>query len=1485
MRVNLLPGNFFIFLSICAGLANAKAPITDIQFQSYSVSKGLSQNTVTSIVEDRQGFMWFATADGLNRFDGYDFKQYHHDVADEQSLPGGFIRQLYTDSFNQLWIGTHKNGLARYLPDKESFERYSLDGKKNPGTIWAFGSDDQGQLLVADDDHLYRFNQATREFSRLSTRQQSLPSEIKVIFTGQDCCIIGTYGNGIYHYDPDTGSLNQLTSINARFLFDLQLINDELWFGTEQGAIVTDQDLNIKRTFSANTTPRIVGNAVRAIEKGNNGQVWIGTDKGISIISQDRSHSYNLNDQNQSQANLNSSFILDIKNDTKGNIWLGGYTGGIHRYNAAALKIKHFKGENELGGNVVWSVAEDSNGDIWLASQNGGLTRYNPNTGQFSKYLQQRGLTLFDMKVDSRDRIWISASDGVHLFQIRNNQLNPLQSFSLPHIAYNFEISKGHVWFSSNENNQLFSIDLDSLEISSLSTGDSDVTSVLPTLVDESNHLWLLTNRGLTLLNLSNHADKQRTFNIQNRHFDMVSAIAHQGFYWIATNGDGLLQLDQDYQLLRHYTLEDGLSSNNLTGLYANGDNIWITNLKSVDQLSIGEQKIEQKITSDMLDFNSLNEGSGFFSQAGILYLGGSDGFFKFTPSTDSAQKLEPLPPPLISALSIRNFNVTVNSEDSPLSRPIHLQNELTLNNDAYPFALTLTALTPLRPEKIEYRYRLSGITNGWLIADTRTRQAVFTNNLLFGTYTFEAQAREDNGTWSKSRKLLIKIQPPIWLSPWAILLYLSLGILFVSYWLKRIKTLRKTHRAIKVSEERLKLTLWGSGDELWDWNIPNGKVHRSNTWNLLSFPEDNVRADLSHFTNIHPCDLERAKQALNDHLDGKTDYYESTYRVKIQQNQWLWLLDRGKVVERDNKGKALRMTGTLKNIGHLKKAEEQLKLFKRSIETISDGVFITNTSFRFVSVNQSYCKYTGETRQQALASYLEFRQYPDAFTQEVRKSLRSKGNWKGELEACRINGEKYEMELNIDAIKNDDGDVTHFVGVFSDISERRKTEKELLKLTNIDPLTNLPNRSFFQTSHQYMVKKGQPHALICLDMDNFKKINDSMGHQIGDILIKQIAKRLQKFTGVNSTCYRLGGDEFSILLENKTDVHSITRFVQRIIDEMTKPFTLENQEFVVTASVGIAFYPNDGFSPQEMLKNADTAMYFAKNSGGNKYQFFSGEMNQNAVRQLQIENLIRQGLKDDCFTVFYQPKVDISSGKLSSMEALVRFEHPEKGYVSPDQFIPLAEKTGQIIEIGEVVLRKACTDTKRWVDQGLFNGRVAINISAKQFELPDLDQTIIKILQESKLSPLHLECEITEGTLMHDPEQAMHMMQRLKEIGIHLALDDFGTGYSSLAYLKHFPLNTVKIDKAFIDGIATSHIDKKMAAAIIDIAHNLGLKVVAEGVEKEDQLNILRHYKCEMLQGYLYSKPLNANRFERLLEENHQLDQIIKSSSKAKTE
>jgi diguanylate cyclase (GGDEF)-like protein/PAS domain S-box-containing protein len=702
---------------------------------------------------------------------------------------------------------------------------------------------------------------------------------------------------------------------------------------------------------------------------------------------------------------------------------------------------------------------------------------------------------------------------------------------------------------------------------------------------------------------------------------------------------------------------------------------------------------------------------------------------------------------------------------------------------------------------------------------------------------------------------------------------YTLVSLLILTYVIQQYRNKKRYNLQIRKSEERLKLSLWGSGDEMWDWNIDTGKIYRSNIWGILDFPQDGTRNSSSEKknlgkenTNVHQYDIARVKQALDDHFTNKTEHFEATYRVKDKNNNWIWILDRGKIVERDEKNNATRMTGTLKDISQIKKAEERLKLFARCIQNISDAVIIYDRQFIAVDVNKAFQRITGKSKTKMVGSSLSFNQYPTSFSQNIKKHLLTKGSWHGEVENVRVDGSKYLTDLSIDNIHDESGNISHFVGVFSDITKRKETEAELIKLASSDTLTGLPNRAFFQANQARLVNKKINHALLVFDLDNFKKINDSIGHQVGDHILCQVAKRMLTLSHKKNTVYRLGGDEFSIIIEDTNDIHTITSLAKNILRTIAQPFKLKNQEIVLYSSIGIVLYPEDGLTGHELLKNADTAMYHAKGSGGNKYQFFSDSMNKKAVKRLQIENLIRHGLKEDSFSVFYQPKIEIATGKIAGMEALVRFETPNKGLISPVVFIPVSEETGQIIDIGEVVLRKACIATKKWVDSGLFDGRVAVNLSAVQFTQANLVAQITDILEESQLPAKHLELEITEGTVMDSPQAAIDTMLQIRAMGIHLSLDDFGTGYSSLAYLRKFPLNTLKIDKAFVDDIEQSEQGRNMVATIVTIAHNLGMDVVAEGVETNQQLNFLAGLSCEQLQGYLYSKPLAKDHFQKYL-------------------
>ncbi|WP_462169408.1 putative bifunctional diguanylate cyclase/phosphodiesterase [Pseudoalteromonas lipolytica] len=686
--------------------------------------------------------------------------------------------------------------------------------------------------------------------------------------------------------------------------------------------------------------------------------------------------------------------------------------------------------------------------------------------------------------------------------------------------------------------------------------------------------------------------------------------------------------------------------------------------------------------------------------------------------------------------------------------------------------------------------------------------------------------------------------------------------MLLLPYLLFVIYKLKRSRHQLRISEHRLKSTVEGSGDTLWDWNIKTGEVIRINdkyttdTNNANGFPPNR---DL-----IHPHDLPHVENALKRHFAEHTAFFEASYRIKDSFDRWHWVLDRGKIIEKDTNLNPLRMTGTVRDISQLKSTEARLNLFAKCVESLTDAIAIYDKNFKLVDLNPSFLTLFGGSREQYLKKDFALLGYDQSYVDEIKATVKATEHWQQEVKLKNAQRQLLPIEISIDEIKNEHNQICNYVVVYSDQTERKKAESQLHNLSNRDRTTGLPNRNLFFTNLKKLAKQDNHHALLVFDLDNFKKINDSLGHQLGDSLLAKLAMRLNKLTREKDVFYRLGGDEFALVMSGTNDIHTITRMAKLFLAAIATPFNMAGHELVITSSVGIVLFPEDGNTPELLLKNADTAMYHAKKKG-NSYLFFNDTMNREAVKRLQIENLMRYGLKEDHFEVYYQPKMNIHTGKLDGMEALVRFITPKKGIISPGIFIPIAEETGQIIEIGEVVLNKACRDVKNWINQGLFNGRVAVNLSAKQFSLPDLTTRIDLILQKNELPSYFLELEITEGTVMDDPQEAIAVMRSLSARGIHLAMDDFGTGYSSLAYLKQFPLNTLKVDKAFIDDMQTER-GRNMVDSIVTIAHNLELHVVAEGVEQAKQVEMLKELKCQTVQGYYYSKPLSHPEFTAFL-------------------
>jgi diguanylate cyclase (GGDEF)-like protein len=435
---------------------------------------------------------------------------------------------------------------------------------------------------------------------------------------------------------------------------------------------------------------------------------------------------------------------------------------------------------------------------------------------------------------------------------------------------------------------------------------------------------------------------------------------------------------------------------------------------------------------------------------------------------------------------------------------------------------------------------------------------------------------------------------------------------------------------------------------------------------------------------------------------------------------------------------------------------------------------------------------------------------------------------------------------------------------------ENLRQEETILHLAYHDALTDLPNRTLFEDRLTVALaqahRRNQMLPVMFLDLDRFKQVNDMAGHATGDELLRRVAERLAGLVREGDTVARVGGDEFTLLFPEVAGAEDTMEIAERVLKVFQQPWVLDGHEFHVTTSVGIAMYPNDGEDAESLLRNADTAMYRAKEQGRNNYQLYTPAMNARIAERLAVENSLRHGLVSGEFAVHYQPQVNIDTGQIVGAEALVRWQHPERGLVLPAEFIPVAEETGLIVPLGEWVLRTACAQNRAWQEAGLPPLRVAVNLSARQFQQRDLKSMVAQVLEETGLDPHCLQLEITEGVAMQDAEFTITMLRELRGMGIQIAIDDFGTGHSSLSYLRRLPIDVVKIDRSFVCDLTTDPNDAAIASTIVAMAHNLKLKVIAEGVETEEQLTFLKEQQCDEFQGYLFSKPVPAEKLEKIV-------------------
>ncbi|PLR85566.1 GGDEF domain-containing protein [Bacillus canaveralius] len=612
----------------------------------------------------------------------------------------------------------------------------------------------------------------------------------------------------------------------------------------------------------------------------------------------------------------------------------------------------------------------------------------------------------------------------------------------------------------------------------------------------------------------------------------------------------------------------------------------------------------------------------------------------------------------------------------------------------------------------------------------------------------------------------------------------------------------------------------------------------------------------------IHPEDVNILAEREQSFLRGEP--ITNVYRIIRSDGEVRWIQDRG-IPTVDENGNLSDFNSVLFDITDRKESEDRY----RSLVEMSPDIIAVYSRGQIDYINEAGSKLFGAASQQELIGQPIWKLVAPAILEQIKhRELTLDENFDEkmtfEFQARRLDDKRIDVEITAMPIFYEGRTAKQIVG--RDISQRKQAEKTIQYMAYYDGLTGLPNRNMFKKHLNEVLneRKNQMLAVLFLDLDRFKIINDTKGHAVGDLLLKLVAKRLGLAVQNDGVVSRQGGDEFIILLED-TDKEKAVNVAQRMLDEFSHSFEINSQEIFVTTSIGISIYPVDGEDEETLLKNADTAMYLAKERGKNNFQFYTDQLHLLSSRKLELENGLRKALEQEQLVLYYQPQVELKTGKIVGVESLIRWQHSDHGFISPDEFIPLAEETGLIVPLGKWVLRKACEQNKKWQQQGYKAIPIAVNISVRQLQDDDFVELVKKVLNETGLDPRYLELEITES-IMQNIDRSENILNQLKDLGIKISIDDFGTGYSSLSYLKHLPIDGIKIDKSFVDDIINHSNQGAMVKTMIDMGHNLNFTVIAEGIENQEQVAFLKKNACKIGQGYYYSKPLAPDEMEKLL-------------------
>ncbi|HJT99314.1 MAG TPA: EAL domain-containing protein, partial [Rhodanobacteraceae bacterium] len=1246
---------------------------------------------------------------------------------------------------------------------------------------------------------------------------------------------------------------------------------------------------------------------ITALAEDARGRLWLAVPhEGLVMLDTEHGEETWIRPDRSVPAALPSALITSVLVDRSGLLWVGASEHGLAHADPDGSAFQHIADtSDDPAASNVHAIFEDASGGIWLGTDGDGLKRYDPATNAFERYgdVLSRALASAPKHPDLRvggakpsdpraapapaeihvtalagtgqGRLWVAANHGIALFDPahRTATVLPLDDDETAglgdaEVRSILSARDGRLWLGTAFNGLArFDAPAERWQVFRADSGSPRLSSntVLALHQDKTGTIWVGTLNGLDTIDAAGNVRVFRQDPADPRSLagNVVRAIheSADGTIWVGTQS-GLNRVDGlDGARMRftRWLPRDGLPNGTILAIGEDPmGRLWLSSSKGLAAFDRSTETFRTYNAADGLGGAEFNSGAFHALRDGRLAFGGVDGLTLFAPQSIVASRY---PAPVVfTDVFVGEANRRALGADGSVrmaqaDRIVHFE---------------FAALDFAAPDRNRFAYQLQGFDERWIDAGTR-RDATYTN-LDAGHYTFRVRATNHDGYANATPAMLsLVVAPPWWAGAEAQLLYLFAAIAAVALaWhllRRRRQELERHHRDLREREDRLRLALWGSGDEFFDWDMQHDGLVMTGPGELLRNAHEgrSLAAQAWINENVHPDDLPAVRQRIDEHVAGLTETLESEHRLRSQRGDWVWVLARARIVERDEKGQPLRMCGTARNIMATRAADREHRIAQEVIRSMTEALTVTDLEFRFVSVNPAFTRMTGWREHEVIgrvASILNCSQHPPEHYLAMREALERNGHWRGELWQRRKDNEEFLCWLELTEVRDASGARTHFVGVLNDITDRKRAEQELRYLANYDTLTGLPNRTLLSERLGHAIirarRGNRKVAVLFLDLDRFKHVNDSMGHAAGDRMLKAAGSRLRHVVREGDTVARLGGDEFTVVLEDVAGNLEAEHIAQKVIAAFDQPLELDNgQEVVISPSIGISFYPDHGQVPTDLLKFADTAMYQAKERGRRTYMVYTEAMDAAARLRATTVAALRKALERNEFTLVYQPKLSLLDERVTGVEALLRWRSEDLGNVPPTSFIPIAEETGMIIEIGDWVVGQACAQLARWRDAGVRDVIMSVNVSVLQLLRGELTQRLCDILAEHDIAPNQLELELTESMVMANAEQSITTLRQLKAVGVTLAIDDFGTGYSSLSYLKRLPIDTLKIDKEFVGDITTDPDDEAITATVITMAHSLGLNVVAEGVESAEQVEYLKEQGCDEIQGHWLSLPL----------------------------